>query len=324
MRLFGKFHVKEMIFIFYKRLMPTNIDALTRLKKRLLENHPKYLEVCSDLYNFKAGHAGEERVDEVLRRIPFPSPYAILPNIRLQDENIISTQVDILVMTTQYVMVLEIKNWTGTLNFKDSPSQVIQETSTITRSFDCPCVQAVSHWLQKMDIHLPVYHAVVFPYASTILQVPNTKTDVYVASELPLVFKKLHQLPPLITNESFQHTVLKVWNDNTPFKHSPICKDYSIQLYDLKKGLYCSNCNFHLTKKSSRMYYCRNCLSVPTNPFADAMTDWFALFSSTISNKQLREFTNTQTSYSVSYYMKLSGYLRRGSTKGSVYTNQSV
>lgn len=310
--------------------MPANIDALTRLKKRLPESHPKYLEVCSDLYNFKAGHGGEERVDEVLRRISFPTPYAVLPNIRLQDQNILSTQIDILIMTPQYVMVLEVKNWTGTLNFRDSPSQVIQETPTLTRSLDCPCVQAentkdrLSHWLQQMDVHLPVYYAVVFPYASTILNVPSSKTGIYIASELPLVFKKLNQLSPLITNDMFQRTVSKVWNDNTPFKLNPMCTEYSIPLSDLKKGLFCSHCHFHLMKKSTRMYYCTNCLFIPSNPFVDAMTDWFTMVESTISNKQLREFTNTKTSYSVSYYMKLSGYFQRGTTKGSVYTNEYV
>jgi hypothetical protein len=63
-----------MIFIFYERLKPNNIDPLTRLKKRLPDSHPKYLDVCNDLYNFTAGHGGEERVDQVLRKIPFPEP----------------------------------------------------------------------------------------------------------------------------------------------------------------------------------------------------------------------------------------------------------
>jgi len=319
-----------MIFIFYERFMPNNIDALSRLKKRLPENHPKYMDVCTDLYNFKAGHGGEERVDEVLRKIAFPTPYAILPNIRLLDEHIVSTQIDILIMTTQYVMVLEVKNWTGTLNFRDSPSQLIQETPTMTRSLDCPCVQAettkdrLSHWLQKMSINLPVYHAVVFPYASTILNVPSTKTGIYVASELPLVFKKLNLLSPQIPDEIFSHIVLIISNKNTPFKLNPICADYSIHLSELKKGLYCSHCNFLLTRKSIRIYYCPNCLFVPPNPFVDAMADWFSLVDSKISNKQLKEFTNTTASYTIGYYMRYSGYVRRGTTKGSVYYNESV
>lgn len=51
-----------MVFIFYERLMPDIIDVLTRLKKRLPDSHPKYVDVCNDLYNFKAGHGGEDEL----------------------------------------------------------------------------------------------------------------------------------------------------------------------------------------------------------------------------------------------------------------------
>lgn len=310
--------------------MPDIIGVLTRLKKRLPDSHPKYVDVCNDLYNFKAGHGGEERVDEVLRKIPFPEPYAILPNIRLMDSHISSTQIDILIVTTQYAMVLEVKNWTGKLTFRDSPSQVIQETPTFTRSLDCPCVQAenakdrLTHWLKNMHFSIPVYHAVVFPYASTIINVTDGKIGIYVASELPLVFKKLNQLSPHVSDDSFQDIVSKLRNNNTPFIIKPICNDYSLSPSDLKKGIYCSRCNFHLIKKSTRLYYCPSCLFVPINPFSDAMTDWFTLVDSKITNKQLREFTNTSSSHSIGYFMKISGYVQSGTTRGSVYHNEFV
>lgn len=233
-------------------------------------------------------------------------------------------------MTTQYAMVLEVKNWTGKLTFRESPSQVIQETPTFTRSLDCPCVQAenakdrLTHWLKTMHFSIPVYHAVVFPYASTIINA-DSKTSIYVASELPLVFKKLNQLSPHVSDDMFYNIVSKLRNHNTPFEIDPICIEYSLKLSDLKKGIYCSRCNFHLIKKSARMYYCPSCLFVPLNPFSEAMTDWFTLVDSKITNKQLREFTNSScSSYSIGYFMKMSGYVQSGTTRGSVYSNVFV
>ena len=120
-----------MIFIFYTRYKPVNIEALSRLKKRLPDRHPMYEKVCMDLYNYTAGFGGEERVDQVLRRVAFAEPYAVLPNLHLHNPIISSSQIDVLIGTSKYFLILEVKNWTGSLDFKDSPRQVIQTTSFI-------------------------------------------------------------------------------------------------------------------------------------------------------------------------------------------------
>lgn len=317
-----------MIFIFYERLKPGNIDALARLKKRLPDKHPKYEQVCQDLYNYNAGFGGEERVDQVLRKIAFPETYAILPNLYVHDSKIASSQIDVLVATDSYFLILGVKNWTGTLDFKDSPRQVVQTTPTYIKSHDCPCVQAensvdrLSLWLTSRDINIPVHHAVIFPYASTIINTSQNTTNVHVASELPLVIKKLNTLPSLLTKDLFQQTISMLWSNNTPFPIHPLCLKYSIPISDLQKGLFCPQCHFKLIKRSNRSYYCPSCMSMPSNPFSDAMTDWFHLIGPSISNRELRWFTNSATSHSIGYFMKMSGYARTGSTRDCVYRSE--
>ena len=319
-----------MIFIIYTRYKTVNIDALNRMKKRLPERHPMYEKVSMDLFNYTAGFGGEERVDQVLRRVAFAEPYAILPNLHLRDPIISNTQIDVLIATSKYFLVLEVKNWTGSLDFKDSPRQVIQTTPTYTKSYDCPCVQAETNcdrmvrWLTRNDIELPVFHAVIFPYASTIIKKSLLVNDVHVASELPILLKEYENLPSLLAEDLFKSTISTLWSENTPLILNPLCTKYSILPSDLKRGLFCSSCNFHLLKKSSRSYYCPSCMTMPNNPFADAMTDWFFLVGPSISNRELKAFTNTTTSHTIGYFMKRSGFKRRGSTRDRLYYSEQI
>ena len=317
-----------MIFIFYTRYKPVIIDALSRLKKRLPERHPMYEKVSTDLYNYTSGFGGEERVDQVLRRVAFAEPYALLPNLHLHDPIISNSQIDVLIGTSKYFSILEVKNWTGSLDFKDSPRQVIQTTSTYTKSHDCPCVQAETirdrlvRRLKRNEIEIPVFHAVIFPYAYTIINKSTFISNVHVASELPILFKEYENRPSLITDDLFHSTITSLWSENTPFTLNPLCTKYFILPRDLKRGLFCSSCDFHLLKKSSRSYYCPSCMTMPSNPFADAMTDWFFLVGPSISNRELKAFTNTKTSHTVGYFMRSSGYVRTGNTRDSLYRSE--
>ena len=60
-------------------------------------------------------------------------------------------------------------------------------------------------------------------------------------------------------------------------------------------------------------------MKMSDNPFADAMTDWFFLVGPSITNGELKAFTNSTTSTTVGYFMKSSRYIKTGNTRDSVY-----
>jgi hypothetical protein len=65
-------------------------------------------------------------------------------------------------------------------------------------------------------------------------------------------------------------------------------------------------------------------MTMPSNPFSDAMTDWFYLVGPSITNNELKVFTNTTTSQTIGYFMKMSGYKKIGHTRDSIYVNELV
>ncbi len=134
-----------------------------------------------------------------------------------------------------------------------------------------------------------------------------------------ILLRKHEEPPQVLSNDLMQEIISTLQSQNPPSTLKPLCQQYSIRTKDLKKGLFCSDCHFHLLEKSSRMYYCPNCMNIPDNPFADAMTDWFFLVGPSITNGELKAFTNITTSSIIRYFMKRSGYVKTGNTRNSVY-----
>ena len=312
-----------MIFIQIKREIPEGLFALRRLHRRISVNTPHFTDIKQDLYNSNAGHGGEAYIDSVLSTIHFPIPHIILPNIRLYEEDIPSTQIDILILTTAYALIIEVKNWSGTISFQQV-GQVLQTKDGIVKSMDCPTVQAdyyvgnLQDWFAKHDTNLPVHRIVSFPFASTLL-IGAENRGIYFAKELPIVLRRLNKLPQQLTVFQFQTISKILQNANRPFKHGAVCQKYGIHPDDLLKGIFCPKCDCRLLKKSNRVYVCSTCLHIPDNPLYDTMIDWFTLVGNQITNQQLRLFSGVDKSCTVGYFMKKSTFPHSGQNKGTIY-----
>ncbi|WP_342542054.1 NERD domain-containing protein [Paenisporosarcina sp. FSL H8-0542] len=312
-----------MIFIQLNRDIPAGLFSLRRLHRRLSVNHPQFTDINQDLYNSNAGHAGEAYIDSVLSTIHFPIPHILLPNIRIHEKDIPSTQIDILIFTTAYALIIEVKNWSGTISFQQV-GQVLQTKDGIVRSMDCPTVQAdyyvgnLLDWFVKHDTQLPVHRIVSFPFASTLL-IGAENRGIHSAKELPIILRKLNKLPQQLTHYQFQTLSRKLQEANLPFEHATACQKYGIHPSDLLKGIFCPKCESRLLKKSNRVYVCSSCLHIPDNPFYDTMIDWFTLVGNQITNRQLRLFAGVDKSYTVGYFMKKSNFPYSGQNKGTIY-----
>lgn len=309
-----------MIFIQLKREISTKLVALRRLHRRMSINHPQYIDVKRDLYN--AGYGGEEYIDSVLSTIHFPIPHTIFPNIRFLKKNIPSFQIDILVLTSAYALIIEVKNWGGKISFQDI-GQVLQKKDHI-ESIDCPTIQPdylrdnVQDWFNKHDFYLPVHRVVILPDASTMIYDAENR-DIHFAKELPTIIRKLNNLPLQLREDQFFTLSRKISHANRPTESHSICQQYKILPSDLLKGIFCTKCNGPLIKESNRVYVCTYCLYIPDNPFYDVMVDWFTLIGNQISNRQLRFLSGIDASYTVGYFMKKSQFPHSGMNKGTVY-----
>ena len=113
--------------IIKERGVPLSIRTLEALGRRISPNHPSFQLIKSDLTKRKAGLRGEQSLDYYLNE-PALDHYSIFHDIRLSVHGH-PFQIDTLMLTNQFVLILEVKNISGTLHFDQKFNQLIRTTS---------------------------------------------------------------------------------------------------------------------------------------------------------------------------------------------------
>ncbi len=110
--------MKGMMHVIVKeRKSPDFIQRMEALLRRLPASHSKRVLIENDLAKRKAGFRGEEAVDYFLKHL---NEFTIIHDIRLAGGNDDFFQIDALLLYSNFILILEIKNISGTIYF-DSP-----------------------------------------------------------------------------------------------------------------------------------------------------------------------------------------------------------
>ena len=101
--------------IVQERPIPIRIQKNEVLLRRLPKNHITRAAIESELARRWSGHRGEQAVDFPLSKLP-ESDYLIFHGMRLTNGQFYF-QIDTLILTAYFALVLEVKNYVGTLYF---------------------------------------------------------------------------------------------------------------------------------------------------------------------------------------------------------------
>lgn len=147
-----------MIFIDDKRAVPDTLNVYQRLLQRIPIHHPLYMEIESRINRIRAGYNGEAYVDYFLKNIEFPISYAILKDINIKTSPRSMAQLDTLIITPNFICILEIKAIKGKIAFQQNPAQLVRELDGVQTSFKCPEEQLKRHerrlafWMKSNQI----------------------------------------------------------------------------------------------------------------------------------------------------------------------------
>lgn len=101
-----------MLLIIKERKKSDFILSMNALLRRLPQSHPKRGLIEGDLAKRKAGVRGEEAVDYFLKDLP---GFILLKDIRHSNGTGDFYQIDVLLMCSNFLLILEIKNISGTI-----------------------------------------------------------------------------------------------------------------------------------------------------------------------------------------------------------------
>lgn len=112
------------------------------MKARLPTHHEKYPAILEKLDQISAGYFGELRTDRFIEEVLFPQQLLIIPDLHTRLHSKRHIQIDTLILTRSYILIIEVKNITGTLRFKTDPNQLVRiKDNAEEKSYACPLTQ---------------------------------------------------------------------------------------------------------------------------------------------------------------------------------------
>ncbi|MDV2582800.1 nuclease-related domain-containing protein [Alkalibacillus haloalkaliphilus] len=306
--------------------IPAKLLKLAAAHKRLFEHHPDYRQVESELYRERSGYAGELRVDYPLSKLDFP--HFILHDLRLRlFQNYF--QMDTLLLTERFGLILEVKNFTGIISINPTFNQLIQTVDGETHTYNDPVIQVEEQkqqqlqWLGFSSIHrLPIEILVVMANPKATLDITSEKHRDHIipisqlTQKIRDISQKYHE--PVMPVDATSRLAHKM-KDHHNFKNYNIENNFRIHFDDYKRGIFCPNCKTSIMIRLRRRWQCRRCKFRSHDAHENAFKDFYLLKGDEITNREVRDFLRVESASLSKHFLKSAGYKTIGKTNTRKY-----
>jgi hypothetical protein len=321
------------ISLFVKVLgTPLKILLLKALLRRIPKNHPKRPLIEKELHRRSAGFWGEKEVDKKLKRID-QSRYYILSDLRLPNGDDTFFQIDTLIISAQFILIIESKNISGTLYFDLVNHQFYRINDDGSREvFSDPVSQARLHvqqlreWLQRNKFpNLPFEFLVVSANPHSLFHITpqnhplsqkicNISSLTWEIDELGDRYKK-----DILTEKEIRKLCNSLKKAHTPLQPSDVLQQYGIDKSELLTGVHCPECEYlPLTYKVGK-WNCPRCKKRFKEAHIPTVDDYFLLISPKITNAEFRRFVHMKKPDIARRQLIGMNLKSAGTTKGKVY-----
>jgi hypothetical protein len=178
------FYLGGMHLIRKERVLPPRIEKEEALLRRLPKNHKKWKEILRNLKKVSTGFKGEHELDYHLEFLP-DEDFDILCDLRIPLDHR-TFQMDTLVLSPHFALIIESKNIFGTLLFDDTSKQLFRTFEGKREGFANPIQQAkrqqilFERWLKRHLLKtIPVYHLVSIGLPSTIIETTAKNAELF-------------------------------------------------------------------------------------------------------------------------------------------------
>ena len=310
--------------------IPLTVLQLEALNRRLSPDHPAKFEITKRLRHESAGAFGEQEVFRHLQLLP-EQQFRIFHDLRLHD-SIGFFQLDILLITTSFILNLEVKNYRGEVHFNEFDQLIqIQEDGREQVIDENPVTQAQRHglqlhsWLQQNDFpKMPIFSYVVFSSPKTLIKnnSANKEYHEYVVSSSNIL-PKIHEIyskvrTPAIGHRQLNHLVERLLECHKPLRLN-ILEQFKVADHDLVKGVLCPYCPQSAMEEHYGKWTCPKCQYSSYDVFIDAFNDYYLLIGKEITNREGREFLQIPSKDKMNRLLKKAGYHSYGVTAGRRY-----
>jgi Nuclease-related domain len=287
-------------------MLPPRIGKLEVIVRRLRESHLSKYDIVMEYNNRLTGHRGEESVDFYLESLS-SSDYRIYHDLRFLLGKYYF-QIDVLILCSRFIVVLQIKNWSRDWHFEKNFKQTSINNKGKMERTPNPIQQAkvqamkLKKWLENHNITgIPILYIFV-----------NSNENVHINSDdyqmtrnmcnSEMLLEKIEQIANDHKLVKLDDKELKKINRLFLTKHTPDDPDL-IKLYnlsvkeDILTGVQCPNpkCNYLPIPYKSGTWCCPRCRTKSKTAFIKGIQDYFLLISPSIKNSEARNFLQIQS-----------------------------
>ncbi len=250
----------------------------------------------------------------------------IIPDFHAKLHSKRFVQIDTLIITRSYILILEVKNIVGTIDFKNYQSQIVRTLNDETTPLGYPFIQldrnidGISNILRKYGLNPPIHSALVFPSNNVIIENSPKTRNIFFVKQLPLFIQRLNDLPNKLSEESF-HDICEIFtNINGDFIEKSLCDRFSIDPKELKKGIICSNCGELLQQRTRRTWICIACGQADVNPIPRNIEDLFILIKPEITMNDCLHYLQVKSRHTLNNNLVKMKLPKKGVRRATVYT----
>lgn len=269
------------------RSRPIIIDKLQSLLKRALLNNAKQDEIQRALRKYISGYHGEQSLDYFYRYLP-QNNLIFLHGLRILHENYYF-QIDTLIITPHFLLIIESKNIAGHLYFESAYDPMIRTLNNQQEAFDNPVEQVKRQSYHLMAIlnnfkvpHVPIESLVIMTNPKAITEFSPTykeaRMKVIKSSGLVAKFEELinkHRKEIILPKDDkkISKNLLKIHIPDNP----DVCSKFQINLNHLLTGVFCPNCETEFLQRRKRTWYCASCKNNYNKAHEAALVDYALL-----------------------------------------------
>lgn len=299
--------------------------------RALLDHIPRGATDCAPIEDefarLQAGWRGEQNLAYYLDTITDPAARIFYDLRQTALDHIF--QMDTLLLNGTFALIMEVKNYAGTLLFEPSGRQMIRTLGDRRSGFSNPLVQVARHrkmltaWLADHRLpSIPIESLVVFANPSTIIDNPGKLSEVIekiiyaeqAISKIDQLKTKYAKSPRIVKAVPYIEQLLLREHTDPPLD---LLKKHNVNPADLQRGVRCSNCHRFAMERVYANWICRRCGHGSKTAHIQMILDYFLLCGSTMTNKQCRDWLGVEDRQLIRYLLNQMKLVPVGSGNGS-------
>ncbi|WP_159461963.1 nuclease-related domain-containing protein [Salirhabdus sp. Marseille-P4669] len=311
-----------------ERPIPLSIKMHEALVRRVDPNHISMREIHKNLTQSRKGFRGETAIDYFLSYLP-DKDYYILHDLTLSNKH--TFQMDTLILTPYFFLILEVKNYNGTVYFDDTFKQLIRMVDGKKEGYPYPITQVGRHkkqlhqWLLKKGIRsIPIETLIVFSFSSTIIESSNHNPEfvqrIIHSENIPEAVAEVSKRygRRLFTKAELLKLAKQMWKQDRP-QATNLLEAYALRELDIRGGVHCPNCSQLPMNRKGKVWTCKQCNFSSTDAHVESLKDYAYLIGPKITNEQLRAFLKIPSPSTAAYILQSMNLPYTGKTKGRQY-----